>query len=207
MFCNPPPPPPPLLLPGGKRDLIWHHDWPLKKAIVCLQIKMEGNWKLTSCNSLSLLGTQKKDMVMGVGRVGAHSNWNRAVLLSLPQSASATKVFSSKVSSSHLWQILHSERPSIVYVVMLVNFVALYVFVEWGPVYMEKSCPRKKIHPPSLVSFCDPLLTLCPCQKLRHFARACSNCLALIELSQRALQSVLARAGEWPYMYHRSRVT
>lgn len=82
MFCNPPPPP--LLLPGGKRDLIWHHDWPLKKAIVCLQIKMKGNWKLTSCNSLSLLGTQKKDMVMGVGRVGAHSNWNRAVLLSLP---------------------------------------------------------------------------------------------------------------------------
>ena len=97
-----PPPPPPPPLPGGKRDLIWHHDWPLKKDIVCLQIKMKGNWKLTSCNSLSLLGTQKKDMVMGVGRVGAHSNWNPAVLLSLPQSASATKVFSSKVSSSYL---------------------------------------------------------------------------------------------------------
>ena len=93
---------PPLLLPGGKRDLIWHHDWPLKKAIVCLQIKMKGNWKLTSGNSLSLLGAQNKNMVMGVGRVGAHSNWNRAVTLSLLQSASDTKVFSSKVSSSYL---------------------------------------------------------------------------------------------------------
>ena len=96
------PPLPPSSPQGGKRDLIWHHDWPLKKAIVCLQIKMKGNWKLTSCNSLSLLGAQKKDMVMGVGRVGAHSNWNRAVLLSLLQSASATKVFSSKVASSYL---------------------------------------------------------------------------------------------------------
>ena len=61
--------------------------------------------------------------------------------------------------------------------------------------YGEKLSPEKD-SPSSLVSFCDPLLTLCPCQKLRHFARACSNCLALIELSQRALQSVLARAGE-----------
>ena len=95
-------PPPPLLLPGGKRDLIWHQDWPLKKAIVCLQIKMKGNWKLTSGNSLSLLGAQNKNMVMGVGRVGANSNWNRAVILSLLQSASDTKVFSSKVSSSYL---------------------------------------------------------------------------------------------------------
>ena len=63
---------------------------------------MKGNWKLTSDNSLSLLGAQKKDMVMGVGRVEAHSNWNRAVILSLLQSASATKVFSSKVASSYL---------------------------------------------------------------------------------------------------------
>ena len=40
---------------------------------------MKGNWKLTSGNALSLLGAQKKDMDMGVERVGAHSNWNRAV--------------------------------------------------------------------------------------------------------------------------------
>ena len=42
-------PPPPSSPQGGKRNLISHHEWPLKKAIVCLSVcksrwKETGNW-------------------------------------------------------------------------------------------------------------------------------------------------------------------
>ena len=38
------------------------HDWPAKKAFVDLPIKMKGNSKRTSGNSLSPLGAQNKDI-------------------------------------------------------------------------------------------------------------------------------------------------
>ena len=38
------------------------HDWPVKNAIVDLPIKMKGNSKHTSVNSLSRLGAQNKDL-------------------------------------------------------------------------------------------------------------------------------------------------
>ena len=38
------------------------HNWPVKKAIVDLPIKMKGNWKYISGNSLSLRGAQNKDI-------------------------------------------------------------------------------------------------------------------------------------------------
>ena len=44
------------------QDLTTHHDWPFKKAIVDLPIRLKGNWKPTSSNSLSLLGAQNKDL-------------------------------------------------------------------------------------------------------------------------------------------------
>ena len=44
------------------QDLTTHHDWPIKKAIVDLLIRLKGNWKPTSSNLLSLLGTQSKDL-------------------------------------------------------------------------------------------------------------------------------------------------
>ena len=40
------------------QDLSTRHDWPVKKAIVDLPIKMKGNSKRTSGNSLSPLGAQ-----------------------------------------------------------------------------------------------------------------------------------------------------
>ena len=44
------------------QDLTTHHDWPIKKAIVDLPIRLKGNWKPTSSNLLSLLGAQSKDL-------------------------------------------------------------------------------------------------------------------------------------------------
>ena len=38
-----------------------HHDWPVRKAIVDLPIRMKGNSKHTFINSLSLGGTQNKN--------------------------------------------------------------------------------------------------------------------------------------------------
>ena len=38
------------------------HDWPVKKAIVDLPIRIKGNRERTSSNSLSLLGAQNKDL-------------------------------------------------------------------------------------------------------------------------------------------------
>ena len=38
------------------------HDWPVKKAIVDLPIRIKGNRERASSNSLSLLGAQKKDL-------------------------------------------------------------------------------------------------------------------------------------------------
>ena len=51
------PPPPPVY-----QNLRTRHDWPLKKAIVDLPIRLKGNSKRTSGNSLSLLGSQKTDL-------------------------------------------------------------------------------------------------------------------------------------------------
>ena len=39
-----------------------HHDWPVKKAIVDLPIRMKGSSKRTSGNTLSPLGAQNRDM-------------------------------------------------------------------------------------------------------------------------------------------------
>ena len=44
------------------QDLTTHHDWPIKKDIVDLPIRLKGNWKPISSNSLSLLGAQSKDL-------------------------------------------------------------------------------------------------------------------------------------------------
>ena len=44
------------------QDLSMRHDWPDKKAISDLPIKMKGNSKLTSGNSLSPLEAQNKDI-------------------------------------------------------------------------------------------------------------------------------------------------
>ena len=55
--AHPPPPPPPVY-----QNLRTRHDWPLKKAIVDLPIRLKGNSKRTSGNSLSLLGSQKTDL-------------------------------------------------------------------------------------------------------------------------------------------------
>ena len=57
LFCPPPPHPPPVY-----QDLRTRHDWPLKKAIVDLPIRLKGNSKRTSGNSLSLLGSHKTDL-------------------------------------------------------------------------------------------------------------------------------------------------
>ena len=43
--------------PPVYRDLSTRHDWPVKKAIFDLPIKMKGNSKRTSGNSLSPLGS------------------------------------------------------------------------------------------------------------------------------------------------------
>ena len=44
------------------QDLSTRHDWPVKKAIVDLPIRLKGNSKHTSGNSLSPLETQNKDI-------------------------------------------------------------------------------------------------------------------------------------------------
>ena len=46
------------------QDLTMHHDWPVKKSIVNLPIRMKGNLKRISgtSNLLSLLGSQNKDL-------------------------------------------------------------------------------------------------------------------------------------------------
>lgn len=45
-------------------DLSMHHEWPVKKAIVDIPkgIRLKGNLKHTSSNSLSPLGAQKRDL-------------------------------------------------------------------------------------------------------------------------------------------------
>ena len=37
------------------------HDWPVKKAIVNMSIRLKGNWKRISRDALSLLGAQNED--------------------------------------------------------------------------------------------------------------------------------------------------
>jgi len=53
---NPCSTPPPVY-----QDLSMCRDWPVKKAIVDLPIRLKGNLKLISGNSLSPLGAQNKD--------------------------------------------------------------------------------------------------------------------------------------------------
>ena len=43
------------------QDLSTRCDWPVEKGLVDLPIRMEGNSKCTSGNSLSPLGTQNKE--------------------------------------------------------------------------------------------------------------------------------------------------
>ena len=49
--------------PAVYKDLSTCHDWPVKNVIVDLPIKMKGNSKRFSCDSLSLLGVQNTDLV------------------------------------------------------------------------------------------------------------------------------------------------
>ena len=44
------------------QDLSTCHDWPVKKAIVDLPIRLKGNLKCTFSNLLSLLGARNKDI-------------------------------------------------------------------------------------------------------------------------------------------------
>ena len=44
------------------QDLITRHDWPVKKAIVDLQIKTKGNSRRDSGNWLSPLGAENNDI-------------------------------------------------------------------------------------------------------------------------------------------------
>ena len=44
------------------QDLSTRHDWPVKKTIVDLPIRIKGNSKRSSGNSLSPLGAQNKDI-------------------------------------------------------------------------------------------------------------------------------------------------
>ena len=43
-------------------DLSRRHDWPVKKAVVDLPIRLKGDLKRTSGNSLSPFGAQNKDL-------------------------------------------------------------------------------------------------------------------------------------------------
>ena len=43
-------------------DLSTFHEWPVKKGKVEIQIRLKGNSKLTSGNSLNPLGAQNKDI-------------------------------------------------------------------------------------------------------------------------------------------------
>ena len=43
-------------------DLSMRHDWPVKNAIINLQIRMKGNLKRTSSNSLNPSGAQNRDL-------------------------------------------------------------------------------------------------------------------------------------------------
>ena len=43
------------------QDLSMHHDWPVKKAIVDLPVRLKGNLKCISGKLLSLLEAQYKD--------------------------------------------------------------------------------------------------------------------------------------------------
>ena len=49
------------------QDLSTRHDWSVKKAIVDLPIRLKGNSKRISGNSLSPLGTQKKISALPTG--------------------------------------------------------------------------------------------------------------------------------------------
>ena len=48
--------------PPGYQDLSTLHDWPVKNAVVDLPIRVKGNSKHSSGNSLSLLRAQNKDL-------------------------------------------------------------------------------------------------------------------------------------------------
>ena len=52
------------------QDLSTCHDWPVKNVMVDLPIKMKGNSKRSSCNSLSPLGVHNKDLVAPGGGGG-----------------------------------------------------------------------------------------------------------------------------------------
>ena len=46
------------------QDLSMHHDWPVKKAMVNLPVRLKGNLKCISGNLLSLLGPRTKILVL-----------------------------------------------------------------------------------------------------------------------------------------------
>ena len=91
---------------------------------------------------------------------------------------------------------------------------ALPLIPKLGPVYMEKSCPGKRVTLlaestlPSV--YMRKKLTPFPEPGAENRARACSECLALTKLTRIGEPKCLygeklARLGGWPY--HRKRVT
>ena len=53
------------ILPGSLpvyQDVSMRHDWPVRNPIIYLSIKMKGNLKRTSGNSLMPLGAQNRDL-------------------------------------------------------------------------------------------------------------------------------------------------
>ena len=54
------------------QDLSIHHDWPVKKAIVNLPIKLKENSKCTFGNLLSLLGAKKKYVCTALQTLNVH---------------------------------------------------------------------------------------------------------------------------------------
>ena len=48
--------------PTVSRDLSIHHDWPVKKSIVILPVRLKGSSKCTSSNLLSPQGAHNKDI-------------------------------------------------------------------------------------------------------------------------------------------------
>ena len=75
---NPCSQPPPVY-----QDLGMHHDWPVKKSIVILPIRLKGNLKRNSSNLLSPLGTQNKDISTALQTLltGVRSHLQRRLLL------------------------------------------------------------------------------------------------------------------------------
>ena len=57
-------------------DLSRRHDWPVKKAVVDLPIRLKGDLKRTSGNSLSPFGAQNKDLGAAASQTLLDVGWS-----------------------------------------------------------------------------------------------------------------------------------